>query len=822
MGIQQYPPDESGGGADLALHLADTVDAHDASAISFIPVGSIAAAEVQAAITELENEKQRKSGRFGGLYTLGDSYTQLGGGTDSTSVFPADQFSNFTHRLAAAFGIPSDEVFLLGRSGAAASSPSDGAEISTGAFTYPQGVGMVLQHILPPHTYSGQTSPILYHDSSSGISGLFVLKYGYNDISLGYASAGNSNSELSDQGLNAFKHGMRTIISRCRAKNLYRHDNAAVVLAGSGTWGTNTLAYCTTIGTSRRNPTNAGTITFTIPTTFKGGTVAICFLGGANSYTLANGAGTSSTNLTVDNRTNFPQSGNFDITINGTARTVNGGWGTGAGTFTLTSAATWADNAVVKRAMLGRVDWSGTATGMTGSTILSGQGRVGKQVQLVKRFALTAADAGKTIIATSAALGPNEYTELDSIWFEDPDPSSVLVADQPFGPFAVGAYGSHTMATVASINTAMTEVVAEFDSSVGYVPLEAQFAKWFGAQIQTLLLAASTTVVLTVTDPTECRIGVGSILRSDVENMRVTAIVSQVGSTWTLTVSRNYTGTYLGATDHQVGVETRDIGWLRPDLVHPSDHGHRLFTQLIIDKAMDMPQTVVQEANSGTYVARREPGVRNSSFLFSTGGSRANGTAAAFAQDVEYCVPFYMPGIAVLKELSIWVQAANAAGTNGVARLGIRQDSGNGQPGYLLLDAGLTPSTTVTTTGRKTITGLWQPLKPGWYWFVFVGQQVSQVVGGTQWNSTVALVTHKHLTSIPSGIGSEYLSLGRDSVSTLADFRDPSLGYSYTSTAKFPGALDSQFMNPFTTGASSTQVKEVPAICGKFTSPIRD
>lgn len=44
--------------ASVAAHLADTSDAHDASAISFSPTGSIAATDVQAAIAELGTEKE--------------------------------------------------------------------------------------------------------------------------------------------------------------------------------------------------------------------------------------------------------------------------------------------------------------------------------------------------------------------------------------------------------------------------------------------------------------------------------------------------------------------------------------------------------------------------------------------------------------------------------------------------------------------------------------------------------------------------------------------------------------------------------------------
>lgn len=47
---------ETGGVAALDAHLADTVDAHDASAISFTPAGVIEATDVQAALVELDAE----------------------------------------------------------------------------------------------------------------------------------------------------------------------------------------------------------------------------------------------------------------------------------------------------------------------------------------------------------------------------------------------------------------------------------------------------------------------------------------------------------------------------------------------------------------------------------------------------------------------------------------------------------------------------------------------------------------------------------------------------------------------------------------------
>jgi hypothetical protein len=43
---------------DITAHLADATDAHDASAISNVPAGGIAATDVQAALNELDTEKQ--------------------------------------------------------------------------------------------------------------------------------------------------------------------------------------------------------------------------------------------------------------------------------------------------------------------------------------------------------------------------------------------------------------------------------------------------------------------------------------------------------------------------------------------------------------------------------------------------------------------------------------------------------------------------------------------------------------------------------------------------------------------------------------------
>jgi hypothetical protein len=64
MGVGPITPDSSGGelmGTQLAAHLADTSDAHDASAISFSATGNLSSTDVQAAIAELDSEKVAKT-----------------------------------------------------------------------------------------------------------------------------------------------------------------------------------------------------------------------------------------------------------------------------------------------------------------------------------------------------------------------------------------------------------------------------------------------------------------------------------------------------------------------------------------------------------------------------------------------------------------------------------------------------------------------------------------------------------------------------------------------------------------------------------------
>lgn len=65
---------------DVAGHLADTSDAHDASAISFAPAGTIAATDVQAAIEEVAAE----AGGGGGITRTTQGTTSMGASFQGT------------------------------------------------------------------------------------------------------------------------------------------------------------------------------------------------------------------------------------------------------------------------------------------------------------------------------------------------------------------------------------------------------------------------------------------------------------------------------------------------------------------------------------------------------------------------------------------------------------------------------------------------------------------------------------------------------------------------------------------------------------------
>lgn len=80
----------TGSQTKVDTHVNDTSDAHDASAISFVPAGNIAATQVQAAIEELDTEKSGTGHTHAGAYSAGGTDVALADGGTGASLTDPD------------------------------------------------------------------------------------------------------------------------------------------------------------------------------------------------------------------------------------------------------------------------------------------------------------------------------------------------------------------------------------------------------------------------------------------------------------------------------------------------------------------------------------------------------------------------------------------------------------------------------------------------------------------------------------------------------------------------------------------------------------
>jgi hypothetical protein len=239
--------------------------------------------------------------------------------------------------------------------------------------------------------------------------GAYLLCYGINDI----GTMSGTQTEIRT----AFKHALRTAISRCRASTIFEND----VLIGTRTaygagfsvaGATRDFSSGTTVHLA--STTTAATVTMTLPSDYNGEDVAIQFIS-------------------------------------------NGG------------------------VFGGTVTFSGTAgvTGTLSTSAIINSGNL-SHAALVKRVTnLTSSNAGQTIIATVTALDASGSVIFDSWWLESNWPQPVIVCN--VARLLTAGYASYanvpTDTDVANINSDITSIVAEFDSMVQIADIDTAMGK---------------------------------------------------------------------------------------------------------------------------------------------------------------------------------------------------------------------------------------------------------------------------------------------------------------------------------------------------------
>lgn len=692
--------------------------------------------------------------RFGKLVSGGHSYTQLGGGA-VTAADPNDQFAAFPGLIAAALTVP--KWVAWGRSGAQL------CAMQNGDGTDNQGIGLWLAHLYPDHWYAPRTT-FPTRPTGKAASPLFLVMYGYNEPlrCAGYAST---------LGAATFLHHLRTMITRQRAAMVY--DSASALIAYTTGFNATTASpypvstsgvvtdSAATSGRRRISKANSDKFTITLPTNFIGGTFYVTLEGSPNTGCYVSGAINSSVTTITLGGSILGDQGYKNIAtgdvlqIDSEQVTVTGGAGTTSVTVTRasngTTAASHANGAAVTLpTTTGKITWSGTATGTVraqtgttngGSTINGGtvttniagvgysndgvfsgaQTRTGAMV--TQRFALTAADAGKTIIGTVSGLVGNEYVSVDSFGIADPDAPQVILVNLPDMSGAMPGGGQFQGSVTTALNAAFTTIVSEFDAAVAVTDIDTPFRSFFRAKLQSAITSSTQTNIRITPDTASTNvIGIGSELRLvGGEEVLVTAITKTSDTDWPLTVVRGINGT-TPSSSTAINTVLMDCVWVNQgDRIHPSDYGHHLISQYIFNTLIGLSRTVAQAINSGG-LRRPKPRMKNNGFVpLVEGATRSTdaslmtaGLSFMFRREVTEDCAFTAAGIEV----------TTVAGAGGILRAGVRYDAA-GQPGNLI--GQLATDVVTTSTGDREATGH-IPLQAGVYWFELVCQVAAPTI----------------------------------------------------------------------------------------------
>lgn len=602
-------------------------------------------------------------------------------------------------RVASMLGVPEDSLVQLGTNGASLTGGDNGGSLNGIRHS---SWGTVLQALLPQAMYSVNLQGAEVDRST-------MLLFGINDPL-------NDWAFWSLLGVPAWKHALRTVISRAMACGVFRSNHSSVV---------KTTGFATTVTDNTRNSgpnyirstANGDKITITLPSDFPGGVVSLCWIGTPNGGASLNGALTNvATTVPLVAAGKLPASGVYVAQVDSEKMLVTGGQGTASLTVTRgvggTTAASHLTNATVMVALdTYGVDYTGTVGMATGTTKLSGQGQSQTPVSVVKRLLCSANDAGKTIICTVSGIVAGDtgaQINFDSWWVEAAKPAPVMVCNAPRYKYG-GIWSLNSIAATLDQNNATAAVVAEFPTNVAVVDLDAVF--W--ATTGTLNGAINSSVTTISVNQQGGAFGTaltGHSIRIDSEDMFITSM-SGTGP-WSLTVTRGYNGTIAASHSNLAHVADRTL--FGSDNVHPNNAGSARIAREIYRKTIETllnisPDTISLAAP--TWPRKRQlhsPGIVDGWWVVPPSLVR-NGNPPADSQTAH---PIYIPERCIITDVGLYV-VTGVASTS--FRFGLWSGTvSGGKPDDLLTELG-----TVATTANNTwaaSTGQHYIVEPGWYW----------------------------------------------------------------------------------------------------------
>ena len=605
----------------------------------------------------------------------------------------------------------------------------------------------VARFVIPyNHPLMADTTVLNYTNFPEPQPSSFLFVHHINDISI-------IGTGLTTAGLaiitTAFMNALRFCISRARAGNLYTsyYDSSAAI-AWDTTVITGTSGFSATASTGTntgvavyRSTTNTNTITLTIPSTYsRNGVFAVAFLSNYQTQTTTSTVMNSSdvtTAIVVVASTDFRVNDIIQMYSGGVAsnelmqitvitNTTNITVSRGFNSTTKTTHASGDELFIRNDATLTVTGTAANATGtldVSSSNSLPSQARSGgrQKTPTVKRFILTAADAGKTFIFTVGSImtgATNTEVDFDSAWIESYDPQPVVVCNAPIYGLS-GGYSTPTYAQYIAWNTSMAAICAEFiDGAVRIGDIATPMGKMSATLNANITSAAGISATVTAIDSaTFATFGDNTTFCVEGERLRPSSITNNNDGTFTLnSLTRAEDGTT--AASHVAGKTISEGSWMSNDAIHANAFGCAAMAAIFYEALKTCTETSAYTlafagGNSSQDNRANNLGLYNNSYLTLPTNVQTNNAGIVGTM---YAHPIYIPQVCVVNLIGTVVTTLNASST---LRFGIYgPDLSRSRPQYLLKEFGTVGG---TTTGFRSVTTN-HILRPGWYFLVVSDQ----------------------------------------------------------------------------------------------------